>query len=77
MLPLLPLILHPSSRNAVQPTLCARLGKPFNWPSNTKPICPDGDWFLQDDFYNHGWNAFYAICAESGDHKYPGYNHLV
>src|SRR4051812_26534159 len=49
----------------------ARLGKRFNWPSNTGPFCPGGDWFLQDDFYNHGWDAFYAMCASGGEHKYP------
>ena len=49
----------------------ARLGKRFNWPSGTVPFCPGGDWFLQDDFYNHGWDAFRAMCAAGGDHKYP------
>ncbi|KAK3994463.1 hypothetical protein QBC44DRAFT_367643 [Cladorrhinum sp. PSN332] len=26
---------------------------------------------LQNDFYNHGWDAFYATCAAGGNKKYP------
>ncbi|KAK4183470.1 hypothetical protein QBC35DRAFT_98188 [Podospora australis] len=62
-----------ATNNAPTPGISssARLGKRFNWPSNTYPWCPGGDWFLQDDFYNHGWDAFYASCADGGDHKFP------
>lgn len=49
----------------------ARLGKRFNWPSGTYPWCPGGDWFLQNDFYDHGFNAFYDMCRDGGNHKYP------
>ncbi|KAF0321397.1 hypothetical protein GQ607_011400 [Colletotrichum asianum] len=48
-----------------------RANKRYNWPSGTYPWCPGGDWFLQNDFYQHGWDAFYAQCKANGDHKFP------
>ncbi|KAK1994598.1 hypothetical protein LX36DRAFT_583993 [Colletotrichum falcatum] len=48
-----------------------RVNKRFNWPSGTYPWCPGGDWFLENDFYQHGFNAFYDSCAANGDHKFP------
>ncbi|KAH9204366.1 hypothetical protein DL95DRAFT_398582 [Leptodontidium sp. 2 PMI_412] len=49
----------------------SRINKRFNWPSGTYPWCPGGDWFLQSDFYDHGWDAFYGACAANGDYKFP------
>ncbi|KAK4098750.1 hypothetical protein N658DRAFT_517879 [Parathielavia hyrcaniae] len=49
----------------------SRIRKRFNWPSGTYPWCPGGDWFLQADFYDHGWDAFYATCAAGGGHRFP------
>jgi hypothetical protein len=49
----------------------SRLRKRFSWPSGTYPWCPGGDWFLQNDFYQHSWGAFYDNCASGGDHKFP------
>lgn len=48
-----------------------RANKRYNWPSGTYPWCPGGDWFLENDFYQHGWDAFYAQCKANGDHKFP------
>ncbi len=48
----------------------ARLGKRFVWPSGTVAHCPGGDWFLQDDLYKNGWDAFYNTCWQGGDNKY-------
>jgi hypothetical protein len=47
------------------------VNKRFNWPSGTYPWCPGGDWFLQDDFYNHGFSAFWDSCNANGGHKFP------
>lgn len=49
----------------------SRLRKRYNWPSGTYPWCPGGDWLLQDDFYQHSWNAFYSACAAGGDNQFP------
>ncbi|KAK4124421.1 hypothetical protein N657DRAFT_595284 [Parathielavia appendiculata] len=49
----------------------SRIHKRFNWPSGTYPWCPGGDWFLLTDFYDHGWDAFYATCAAGGGYKFP------
>ncbi|KAF4906729.1 hypothetical protein CGCF415_v007840 [Colletotrichum fructicola] len=34
-----------------------RANKRYNWPSGTYPWCPVGYWFLENDFYQHGWDA--------------------
>ncbi|KAB5511540.1 hypothetical protein GE09DRAFT_1047562 [Coniochaeta sp. 2T2.1] len=49
----------------------SRINKRFNWPSGTYPWCPGGDWFLQSDFYDHGFSAFWDSCAANGAHKFP------
>lgn len=49
----------------------SRINKRYNWPSGTYPWCPGGDWFLQADFYDHGWNAFYSGCLANGNNKFP------
>ncbi|KAI8226648.1 hypothetical protein K4K57_008883 [Colletotrichum sp. SAR 10_99] len=48
-----------------------RANNRYNWPSGTYPWCPVGDWFLKNDFYQHGWDAFYAQCKANGDRKFP------
>jgi len=55
----------------------ARLNKRFNWPSGTYPHCPGGDWFVQGDFYDHGWNAFFEECYSYGDRRLPAEARLM
>ncbi|OIW24351.1 hypothetical protein CONLIGDRAFT_718716 [Coniochaeta ligniaria NRRL 30616] len=60
-----------TSKRDFTSTINSRINKRFNWPSGTYPWCPGGDWFLQDDFYNHGFSAFYDSCYANGNHKFP------
>ena len=32
----------------------------IGWPSGTFASCPGGNWFRQDEFYNHAYNLFYS-----------------
>lgn len=52
-------------------TIPGRLRKRYPWPSNTFPVCSEGDWMLQSDFYDHSFNAFWDSCKANGNHKFP------
>ncbi|KAK0702815.1 hypothetical protein B0H67DRAFT_499936 [Lasiosphaeris hirsuta] len=57
--------------------ISTRLRKRFIWPSGTFPYCPGGDWFLQDDLYSHGWDAFWNMCWEGGNRRYPAHTTIT
>lgn len=61
----------PDAPKLIEDSTSSRLRKRFNWPSGTYAVCPGGNWFLQDEFYQRSWNAFYNTCYGGGEFKYP------